>query len=136
MDTNDKIVMFCFMFIVTVFIVYCTLYYKYIYISKKTNKIHFVYEKLYRHIKTKETITSLCREMKNCLSMEEQNIIIQHFNSQKPSNKINKEFFNNKCFIGGIYWWHYYPLNKELINESTKQRKLFIFKMIKITTRK
>jgi hypothetical protein len=136
MDTNDKIIMFCFMFIVTVFIVYNTLFYKYIYLPKQTSKMHFVYEKLYKHIKSKNTITSLCKEIKMYLSIEEQNIIYKHFYSQKPSSKINKDFFNNKCFIGGIYWWHYNSLNKEINYESTKQRKLFIFKMIKITTKK
>jgi hypothetical protein len=74
--------------------------------------------------------------MRNVLTTEEFQIIYGHFHSQKPSKRINKEFFNNKCFIGGIYWWHYHYANKELVDEYTKQRKMFIFKMIKITTKK
>lgn len=96
----------------------------------------YVYEKLYRHIKPKKKITSLCKEMKTCLSNKEINIVRKHFQSQKPSKIINKEFFKNKCFIGGVYWWRYNSFNEELSNESTKQRKFFIFKMIKITTKK
>ena len=136
MDTNDNIVMFCFMFIATAFIIYCTYSYKYIYLPKQISKMHNVYEKLYKHIKPKKIITSLCKEMRDVLNTEELQIVYQHFHSQKPSKKINKEFFENKCFIGGVYWWHYHYENKELVDEYTKQRKMFIFKMIKITTKK
>jgi hypothetical protein len=98
--------------------------------------MHYVYEKLYKRIKQKKTITSLCKEMRNVLTAEELKIVYAHFHSQKPSKKTNKEFFNNKSFIGGVYWWEYNSISKALNDESTKQRKLFIFKMIKITTKK
>jgi hypothetical protein len=98
--------------------------------------MNYVYEKLYKHIKLKKRITSLCREMKDYLTAEELDVVYRHFNSQKPSKRINKEFLDNKCFIGRAYWWEYHSGNKELIDEFTKQRKLFIFKMIKITTKK
>jgi len=131
METNYNIeTLFICLFIITVF----TLWYKYVYLVKQRTKMKYVYEKLYRHIKQKKVITSLCIEMRNVLTTEEIKIVYKHFKSQKPSKKINKEFFNNKCFVGGVFWWKHYTLNEKLIDESTKQRKLFIFKMIKITT--
>lgn len=127
--------MFICMFIVVMFIICSSLFYKYVYLVKQRTEINNVYIKLYNHIKRKKVINSLCREMRVCLSAKELLIVYGHFHSQKPSNKINKEFFDNKCFIGGIYWWYYHTLNKDLNYEYTHQRKLFILKMIKITTK-
>lgn len=126
---------FCF-FLCTMFIVCYALFYKYIYLPNKINKINIVYRKLYKHIENKERITSLCIVMKSYLSKEELNIIYNHFHSQKPTSKINKEFYNNIYFTGGIFWWKYHCLNKEDNFEYTHQRKLFILKMIKITNPK
>jgi len=123
------------MFIVVTFIIGYSLFYNYVYVPDERTKINNVYKKLYSQIKRKKVINSLCREMRYCLTTEELLIVYNHFNSQKPSNKINKEFFENKCFTGGVFWWRYnHAWDKVVEYEYTLQRKLFILKMIKITS--
>lgn len=131
METNCNILIFFCLFVLCY-----SIFYIYVYLPNKTIEINNVYRKLYKHIENKESITSLCSEMKHCLYRDEFCIVYDHFHKQKPSGKIHKEFYDNKCFIGGSFWWEYTAVNKKMNNEFTKQRKLFILKMIEITNKK
>jgi hypothetical protein len=131
METNCYILeSFC------LFVLFFSIFYIYVYLPNKTIDINNVYRKLYKHIENKKSITSLCAEMKHCLYRDEFCIVYDHFHKQKPSGKIHKEFYDNKYFIGGMFWWEYTAVNKKMNNEFTKQRKLFILKMIEITNKK
>jgi len=131
METNCNILIFFCLFVLCYLI-----FYIYVYLPNKTIEINNVYRKLYKHIENKESITSLCSEIKHCLYRDEFCIVYDHFHKQKPSGKIHKEFYDNKCFTGGMFWWEYSASNKKINIKSTKQRKLFILKMIEITNKK
>jgi hypothetical protein len=136
MEIKYDTVMISFFFISIMFIICLTLIYNLYYIPKQKQQMNIVYKKLYKHIQVKEVINSLCAEMKNCLSHSEYKIIYVHFKMQKPSNKINVDFYNNKYFTGGNFWWQYHSIKKGDMLEYTHQRKLFILKMIEITNKK
>jgi len=51
-----------------------------------------------------------------------------HFEKQKPNRNRHPEFFNEKNFKGGTYWW-----DNEKKQESDDSRLRFLDKMIEIT---
>jgi|VirMetMinimDraft_7_1064189.scaffolds.fasta_scaffold38136_2 hypothetical protein len=65
------------------------------------------------------------------ISKDEQYALIQHFKSQKPTQKRHSEFFNHPNFQGSYSWWD--NDTPEKAKESFNQRILFIQKMIEIT---
>lgn len=94
--------------------------------------LHELYKVLWEKIKDKEFIDGLCTEISalchdDIISFHEHGLLINHFNSQKPSKNQHSEFINDDTWIGGKYWWSYYE------DLNPVNRKRFIQKMIEIT---
>jgi len=100
--------------------------------------LHQLYKILAKKVKNKEDFF-ICNQIgflldNEKITTEEKNLLMLHFQSQIPTENLHPEFFNNYSFQKGssIYgsWWAYGTQP-----EKTKQRKLFIKKMIEITAK-
>lgn len=94
--------------------------------------LHELYKVLWEEIKDKKNIRGLCYEInqlwyKDIISSYERELLIEHFQSQKPSKNQHSEFINDDTWQGGFYWW---DKNE---NANPVNRKRFIQKMIEIT---
>ena len=119
-------------FIISYLSTTCILFLFYIFIMyvlkrRKRSVLNCLYRLIYSRIKSEEIVNSLCAEFRKYLTLEEADLIESHFTINKPSVKLHPKFYVNKFYYGGLYWW------KHRCKESTRQRKLFILEMIKIT---
>lgn len=116
---------FTIMYFVLIFGLY-SLYINYRLRYLKRKRLNLLYRTLYEYIENNKRITSLCIQISHCFDYNDHRFILPHFASQKPTEKLHSEFYKNESFIGGSFWW-------KVDSESTKQRKLFILKMIELT---
>jgi hypothetical protein len=110
----------------------CILFLFYIFIMyvlkrRKRSVLNCLYRLIYSRIESKEIVNSLCAEFRKYLTLEEADLIESHFTINKPSVKLHPKFYVNRFYCGRLYWWQH------RCKESTRQRKLFILEMIKIT---
>jgi hypothetical protein len=94
--------------------------------EKNNKRVHKLYCVLYDRIYDKQTVTSLCSEIKNLkkLTAEESIFLLNHFKSQKPNFFRHRSFYFNENFKGRVYWWSSSSI--KILEESTEQRKMFI----------
>jgi hypothetical protein len=119
-------------FIISYLSTTCILFLFYIFIMyvlkrRKRSVLNCLYRLIYSRIESKEIVNSLCAEFRRYLTLEEVDLIESHFERNKPSVKLHPKFYVNRFYCGGLYWWQH------RCKESTRQRKLFILEMIKIT---
>lgn len=94
--------------------------------------LHELYLILWDSIKDKDFDDGLCMEIfylfgNHEIKGEEYDVLIEHFESQKPNENLHSEFLKSNSWKGCGYWWY---IGKE---SSDEDRKLFIKKMIEIT---
>ncbi len=102
--------------------------------EKNNKRVHKLYCVLYDRIYDKQTVTSLCSEIKNLkkLTTEESLFLLNHFKSQKPNFFRHRSFYFNENFKGRVYWWSSNSI--KILEESTEQRKMFIKMLVDKTS--
>jgi hypothetical protein len=102
--------------------------------EKNNKRVHKLYCVLYDRIYDKQTVTSLCSEIKNLkkLTAEESLFLLNHFKSQKPNFFRHRSFYFNENFKGRVYWWSSSSI--KILEESTEQRKMFIKMLVDKTS--
>jgi hypothetical protein len=97
---------------------------------KTLNQLYLI---LWDNIKDLNYIGGLCYEINYLLvdkiSNDEYELLIKDLKNQKPNENQHSEFLESPTWRGGAYWWK----DEEDINPIN--RKLFIKKMIKITSK-
>lgn len=91
--------------------------------------LHKLYKIVKVNLPSQENNFYICNEvekLENMISTEERDKLMKHFTSQRPTTKINVEFYDVKSYNKDLTcnaWWLY----------DGEQRHLFIDKLIKIT---
>lgn len=96
----------------------------------KTHKLHKLYKILWEQIKDQEILEyGICYEIKMMdLSLIEKLELQKHLYELKPTSSNDfKDFYFHHSFCDNLWWWHVGTI------ESTKQRKMFIQRLIEIT---
>lgn len=93
--------------------------------------LHELYELLYDNVKDLIRVKGLClvisdlHDVHNLITITERIQLKDHFISQKPTEYVNKYFYDDAGYFGTTLWW--------VGENATKNRKLFVKRMIEIT---